>query len=148
MINNEIIKTARQIIGQFIRQARKQKDLTQEELAAAVGVTMATISKIEAGRFNYSIDILSKISIVLDFKIQFETKDEPTDEKRFCFNRNYSKGEILDQKTGIAVYFDLGSFNETQVIAKLPGQPLRVAEIATAMREMGDWLAVNHPEVI
>ena len=120
MINNEIIKTARQIIGQFIRQARKQKGLTQDELAAAVGVTMATISKIEAGRFNYSIDILSKISIVLDFKIQFETKDEPTTEERFYFNRNYSKGEILDQKTGIAVYFELGSFNETQVIAKLP----------------------------
>lgn len=49
---------------------REQKNVTQEELAIAVGVTRAHISKIENGKYTGSIKVLSRIAKKLDVKIE------------------------------------------------------------------------------
>ena len=46
--------------------ARVEKDLSQEQLAAAVGVTRQTISMIESGRFNPSLQLCVAICRALD----------------------------------------------------------------------------------
>ena len=46
--------------------ARVEKDLSQEQLAAAVGVTRQTISMIESGRFNPSLQLCIAICRALD----------------------------------------------------------------------------------
>lgn len=45
--------------------ARIEKDLSQEQLADAVGVTRQTISMIEAGKFNPSLQLCISICRVL-----------------------------------------------------------------------------------
>lgn len=46
--------------------ARVEKDLSQDQLAAQVGVTRQTISMIESGKFNPSLQLCIAICRVLD----------------------------------------------------------------------------------
>lgn len=46
--------------------ARIEKDLSQEQLAELVGVTRQTISMIEAGKFNPSLQLCISICKALD----------------------------------------------------------------------------------
>lgn len=51
----------RQTIGMHVREARKRRRLTQQELAALVGVNPETISNIERGRYAPSIRALEAL---------------------------------------------------------------------------------------
>jgi transcriptional regulator with XRE-family HTH domain len=64
IINNRIY------ISSEIRKYRKKKRLSQEHLAALMGISRATISKIENGRFAISVDYLAKFAWHLDFDIK------------------------------------------------------------------------------
>ncbi len=48
-----------------IKIARVAKDLTQEELAQAVGVTRQTIGLLEAGNYNPTLNLCLRLSKVL-----------------------------------------------------------------------------------
>ena len=63
------LKNIRLSIGQRICEIRKKRGYNQQELAVKMKVSRTTISKIESGKFNFSIDYLSKFSLALDFKI-------------------------------------------------------------------------------
>ena len=49
-----------------IKVARVQKDMTQKELASAVGVSRQTINAIEQGEYNRTIKLCRAICRVLD----------------------------------------------------------------------------------
>ena len=49
---------------------RAIKDITQEELAMAIGVTRQTIISIERGNYNPSLELAFKIAIYLEAKIE------------------------------------------------------------------------------
>ncbi|KPU56799.1 helix-turn-helix transcriptional regulator [Bacillus wiedmannii] len=49
-----------------IKIARVQLDLTQQQLAEKVGVTRQTISLIEKGKYNPSLDLCLKICYAVD----------------------------------------------------------------------------------
>ncbi|HCD52957.1 MAG TPA: transcriptional regulator [Balneolaceae bacterium] len=56
--------------GQIVNQIRKLRflhnEMTQQELAEAVGVTRQTINAIEAAKYSPSLELAFKISIVFD----------------------------------------------------------------------------------
>ena len=56
-------------IGHSIREIREKRGLSQEQLAEKMNISRSTISKIESGKFNCSIDYLSKFAISLGFNI-------------------------------------------------------------------------------
>lgn len=56
-------------MGESIREIREKKGYNQEQLAEIMKVSRTTISKIESGKFNCSIDYLSKFSWFLGFEI-------------------------------------------------------------------------------
>lgn len=55
----------RERIGQRIAKIRKERGITQEQLAEMSGIDRTNVNKIERGRYNVSIDILQKICDVL-----------------------------------------------------------------------------------
>jgi transcriptional regulator with XRE-family HTH domain len=56
-------------MGESIREIREKKGYNQEQLAEIMKVSRTTISKIESGKFNCSIDYLSKFSWFLGFEV-------------------------------------------------------------------------------
>jgi transcriptional regulator with XRE-family HTH domain len=59
-------------VGEILKEMREKKGYSQDELAEAMNVNRSTISKIENGKFNLSVDYLSKFSWFLDFELQLK----------------------------------------------------------------------------
>ena len=53
-----------------IRELRKEKKVTQDELALAVGVTRQTIISLESGKYNASLQLAHKISRYFGLSIE------------------------------------------------------------------------------
>jgi transcriptional regulator with XRE-family HTH domain len=71
------------VIGEAIKQARKERHLTQEELGRLVGVKKAQISKIENSLTDARFETIMKVFKALNAKINFNI-------------------ELLDQKMTLA----------------------------------------------
>jgi HTH-type transcriptional regulator/antitoxin HipB len=71
------------LIGEAIKQARKERHLTQEELGKLVGVKKAQISKIENSLTDARFETIIKVFKALNAKINFNI-------------------ELLDQKVTLA----------------------------------------------
>ncbi len=56
-------------LGNKIREFREKKGYSQEKLANVMKVSRTTISKIESGKYNLSVDYLSKFSWFLGFDL-------------------------------------------------------------------------------
>ena len=56
-------------IGKFIVELREQAGLTQEELAEALSTSQSAVARMEKGEQNFSTEMLSKISKVLNHEI-------------------------------------------------------------------------------
>ena len=61
-----------------VSELRRQKKLSQEELAEAVGVTRQTITSIETGKYIASLPLAFKIAKFFELKIEdiFKMEDE------------------------------------------------------------------------
>ncbi len=57
------------VLGSRVRRARKEADLTQEDLAYKVGVSRAYMGFIEQGRNVPSLEVLEKIARVLKVRL-------------------------------------------------------------------------------
>ncbi len=62
-------KTQLQKIGFFIKELRERKGLTQGVFARELGTSQSAVARMEKGEQNFSTDILSKISTVLEHQI-------------------------------------------------------------------------------
>ena len=70
------LKENRQKIACNLKEIREKKGYSQEQVADLMNVSRTTISKIESGKFNCSLDYLSKFAFVLGFDIVLsETKE-------------------------------------------------------------------------
>lgn len=58
------------ILRNSLKEARTEKDLSQAELAAMVGVSRNTISSIETGQFNPTAKLALVLCIALDKKFE------------------------------------------------------------------------------
>lgn len=63
-------------IANNIKQLRKQKHLTQKQLAEKSGLAVITIQQYEAGKFNPKPDTVMKLCVGLDCKITDIIDDE------------------------------------------------------------------------
>lgn len=78
--------------------ARVEKDLSQEQLAAAVGVTRQTISMIESGRFNPSLQLCVAICRALDRTLdQLFWEEEAEQETIRGGIRNETKESVFEK---------------------------------------------------
>jgi transcriptional regulator with XRE-family HTH domain len=56
-------------VGLLLQLARKRKDKTQGELAAALGMNRASYANIEAGRQRIPLDVVWRVAVVLGVSI-------------------------------------------------------------------------------
>ena len=82
------------LLGKRVKIARKEKRLTQEELASLCDCTPTHICNIENGKIGISLDLLLKISILLgksmDYFVEYSRAVGSSSIIRFC-SWNYTK---------------------------------------------------------
>lgn len=69
-----------QLIGDRVREQRKRKGLSQEQLGAMIGFSQSKISKIENGNSD-SLSDLRLLAAALDVKLEDLVREEDPDEK-------------------------------------------------------------------
>lgn len=57
--------------GNRLRNLRKERGLTQEQLATAVNVSLVHLGNIELGKRGISVDLVIELSIFLDISLDF-----------------------------------------------------------------------------
>jgi len=62
------------LIGEMIKKARKERNLTQEELGELIGVQKAQISKLENGTSNVTIGTVLRVFDALKAKVNFKVE--------------------------------------------------------------------------
>ena len=68
----------RKRIGNIIQTLRVQQGLTVDELAQKSGVGIGLLTRVELGKFNVRLDVLSSVAEALGYKVDFECTAEPT----------------------------------------------------------------------
>lgn len=63
-----------ELIGEMIQAARKERNLTQEQLGQLVGVKKAQISRLENNTTNVTIDTILKVFKALEAKVNFKVE--------------------------------------------------------------------------
>ena len=63
-----------ELIYDMIQMARKERQLTQEQLGKLIGVTKAQISRLENNTSNVTIETILKVFNALDAKVNFNVK--------------------------------------------------------------------------
>jgi transcriptional regulator with XRE-family HTH domain len=72
------VEERKQIVAQTIQEFRKAKKLTQKDVAEAIGVKLPTYSTYETGRSEPPIEILVRLSYLLDVSIDVLVQKERT----------------------------------------------------------------------
>ena len=62
------------LIGEMIKKARKERNLTQSELGELIGVQKAQISRLEKGTSNVTIGTMLKVFEALKAKVNFKVE--------------------------------------------------------------------------
>lgn len=72
MANEEAKNNSERLrIGQRIAELRKERGLTQTQLAERCGLQQAHIARIEAGRYSVGLDTLAQIAEAMGMAIDF-----------------------------------------------------------------------------
>lgn len=58
-------------LGEKIKELRIERKLSQEQLAAKIGVATNTVSQYESGKSKTSIDVLANLAVELDTTTDF-----------------------------------------------------------------------------
>lgn len=95
-------------IGQVVKQLRKQRNMTQEELAHAVGVSIAAVSKWESGKSYPDITLLPSIARQLETSV----------DGLFGFTAALDPEELERIFTECAVVFDKASFEQGYAVCR------------------------------
>ena len=66
------MKDIKERVGQRIREARKDKGLTQSELGNILGVSKVTVNRYETGGQNLTLETLEKITKALDKELKID----------------------------------------------------------------------------
>ena len=63
-----------ELIGKAIKETRKERNLTQEELGKLIGVQKAQISRLESNASNATMDTLMKVFAALKAKVKLQVE--------------------------------------------------------------------------
>ena len=74
MISREQEEIRRSIIEQY-KAYRRKRNLTQEELAAKMGIKRPNISRFESGQYNPTIDMLVKLADSMGLELEITLKE-------------------------------------------------------------------------
>ncbi|MBP3627628.1 MAG: helix-turn-helix transcriptional regulator [Clostridia bacterium] len=88
----------REALGKRIREARKQKSFTQQQLAETLGITDVYVSEIERGNKMPSIPLFIAIVEALDISADYLLRDNISSGKPYIYNEFTERLDRLTPK--------------------------------------------------
>ena len=67
-------ETRKKVAEQYIN-CRKQKKMTQEQLAKRAGISRTNITRFESGTYNPSLEMMVKIAAAMDMKLNVRLEE-------------------------------------------------------------------------
>ena len=71
------VELSLELLSEKIKEIRKAKNLTQEQLGTLIGVQRAQIAKLENNYSNVTLETITKVFKALNAKVTFQIKVEP-----------------------------------------------------------------------
>lgn len=68
----EVLKHGHKKVGRFLKEIRKQNNMTQEQLGERIGVTNKTVSRWETGNYMPPIESLKLLSDIYPNKVSYD----------------------------------------------------------------------------
>ena len=84
------------LIGNRIKSARKTRGYTQEQLAERLDVTVGYVSQVERGITKISLDLLAKISTILECDISILVSGTAVESDNYMNNELFTYYSALD----------------------------------------------------
>lgn len=98
------MKTTRELLGARIKELRKRKGLTQEQLAEKVDLATRYISLIEVGRSSPSLETIENIASTLEVELQDLFDYMHLDPERVASNELGKSLEEIDESSRKLLY--------------------------------------------
>jgi len=97
----------RKLIGNIIKQKRKEQKITQQDLASMVNVDPKYISRIETGTAYASLSVIEKIfnNLDLDIDLVVKNKLKKIDKQELIYNINLNLKKLTDKKLAVVKIF-------------------------------------------
>jgi DNA-binding XRE family transcriptional regulator len=92
-LNPEYALEVRKILGNHFKEVRISKKLTQVQLAQKMGIESKTVSKIEKGVWNFSLDFLILFVHHLDLYLFLPEKSSEDDLVKLMIERHSRKSD-------------------------------------------------------
>ena len=86
------------LIGSRIKEARKSRGMTQEVMAEQLDVTIGYVSQVERGITKISLDLLGKVSAILDVDIAYFVADSCVHRDTYMIDEIMSDLQKLDER--------------------------------------------------
>jgi transcriptional regulator with XRE-family HTH domain len=112
------MKGSTKLVGPTVRSLRVARGLTQQDLAEAVAVAPETVSRIERGRLNVSVDLLGRLAATLEVGVESllkpvartrEQKLRPAEARLLHVVRGLNDTELQDLTRALKTLLELGS---------------------------------------
>ena len=134
-------------IGTLVRDARKQRGLTQTQLADALATSQSAVARIEQGKQNVSLEILARIGTALDTGlVQLGTRVGPT-HLRVIGGRPLSGSiEVKSSKNAAVALLCASLLNDGRTTLRGVARIEEVNRILETLRSIGvsaTWLGDN-----
>ncbi|MCI8463386.1 MAG: helix-turn-helix transcriptional regulator [Lachnospiraceae bacterium] len=75
LIEPQQISVRNDVIQQY-RKCRKDKKMTQSELASRTGISQPNINRFESGKYNPSLEMMVRIAMALDMELDIRLKEK------------------------------------------------------------------------
>ena len=124
-------------IGQFIKACRKEKSLTQREVADSLSISEKTVSKWETGNGLPEVSLMLPLCELLEISVNELLSGERLDQKRYFEKAEKNIMSLMEEKAEAKKKIIIAAI--TAVITLLAG--LTIA-ILSALWEMETWLRV------
>lgn len=143
--------TYAQKIGLIIQQTRLARGMTQTELADKVGTSQSAIGRIEKGGQNMSVEMLGRISEVLDSSIITLNDDGKTNFRIHGGNKLSGEIEVKTSKNAAVALLCASLLNRGKTTLRRVARIEEVNRIIEVLNSIGvktKWLPGNDLEII
>jgi UDP-N-acetylglucosamine 1-carboxyvinyltransferase len=138
-------------VGQLVRDARRHRGLTQQQLAERLGTSQSAIARIESGGQNLTLDLLGRLSAALDSELISVGPPRPTHLRVVGGRPLTGSATVKSSKNAAVALLCAALLNRGRTTLRNVARIVEVDRILDVLRSIGvsaTWEANGHDLVL